>query len=280
MCPGIVTGSSHSEKDRPELERLAVVRAQAREVAAQIGGVGDAFPPDSSDAQTFEVNENGELCKLCGVDFVSSVDAFPTTSRCFEMLVHSWMICTLILICISPVPLVAFASTEVSEGVFLGVFVLVTLIVYLPHWAVPAIYRLITRAYSDEPAKDVPYQHVVSLAVYKETIGVVAAGLHAINSQPQANRIHLVICLEEGAGTADEKLELKKQIAGQLTNLGWVRFYEHPKGLPNHIPSNGANIHNGMKCFLMDFGGLGDIDDWIYTKLDAQMILEYGNSLH
>ena len=79
--------------------------------------------------------------------------------------------------------------------------------------------------------------------------------------------------MEEGS---PNKAELKRLIACQVPNLAWVRFYEHPRGVPNHIPGNGSNIHNGMKCFAMDFGGLGSVDDWIYTKVDAQMILEYG----
>lgn len=120
-------------------------------------------------------------------------------------------------------------------------------------------------------------RHLVCIPTYLEGITVLRRGLNTINSQPQADHITVIVGCEDAAGyTKEERQILNQQIQQELPNCAAVHFYNHPKGLPGHKSGSGSNIHWALKSFSDDFPEDADPEDWIVTKVDAQVEVGHG----
>jgi len=239
-----------------------------------------------------------------GIPFRSAIELFPLPSRCYEIVTLTCLFVVLWAWIALPFFLVHFDSSEddgsddanhrigwstavnviLQGGIGLvAVFALSTGVAQ--YWSA---FSSTARRASDTRS-DV--EHVVCIPIYNESFAVLLPGLQSINNQGNAARIHVVFGTEEAAAISKEdKAALEDQIRAELSNCASVNLYEHPRQVPGHVTGCGSNVNSAMDMFGADNNGscsgadstgrCCDVDRMIYTKIDAQVIVERGYFKH
>eukprot|EP00755_Sulcionema_specki_P014829 Sspe_Gene.57746::Locus_31683_Transcript_1_1_Confidence_1.000_Length_1632::g.57746::m.57746 len=229
---------------------------------------------DQSATPTAHSTEAYTTTKLYGIPFVGS-EAIGIAGRCTEVVWYLGFFGTMLAHLSSPIWLTYAFDGDValwSVGVTWSV-VAVVLVVGLLRCSVYLSQLIATRDWVDTTycSSDYTTQHIVCVPTYNEPVEVLLPGLTAIAAQRNASRIHVIVAAEEGAFPPEVCEQREVLMRGALQGVADVRFYTHPKGIPGHLKGCGSNVHHAMRCYGMDFTPL-DIDNCLYTKLDAQVV--------
>lgn len=96
------------------------------------------------------------------------------------------------------------------------------------------------------PTRKGPF-HVVVIAMYDEPDEIILNTLQSIDSQPNADRISVVIGMEEKTSAKGQRIVAYRTALQRARSL---HVYIHPCGLPGEVPGRGSNETWALRCFV------------------------------